>query len=467
VSVLGNLTNNNWEYSLLYDNGEVKHLDKDCFVSSYFFSCERLAFQSKTSKKWGFLDKTGKPVIQAQYRSVNSFSENIASVVHEDGTLGFIDTFGNDITPAEYKTALDGISVYYYWAGFNDGYALASDRTKDKLIVLQNRSASYYGYDTWLVPWEDSICMFGTTYAGHIENFTFNNGGKFALDFSNAEGTKLYAPASGKIQRFEGGTEGADGPSYKTTDGMAHYGNYIMFIPDGFGTDAVLNNCVIMAHFKDFTKDIDDRIRSGNYTIKKGELLGYMGNTGNSSAPHLHFEIVAPNESVKSVFGIKTAMDGDSTKAIFPGSMPSGVKITSGKYDIESGGEGTFVTGAEQKTQADEFLRYISENDGLTLKVLDKDGKSTAPAQLVGTGMKIAGENEEILGIIIIYGDLDGDGEIKQEDYQAVQSHVAYNADINVGEIDSAISMKAAKSSLTGERIDIEDLMYIRSEIEK
>ena len=76
----------------------------------------------------------------------------------------------------------------------------------------------------------------------------------------------------------------SDGKIIQAQDGLGNmkgtnsYGNYVK-IDHGNGY------CTLYAHMQ---KGIS--VRNGQY-VKKGQVLGYMGNTGNSYGGHLHFEV--------------------------------------------------------------------------------------------------------------------------------------------------------------------------------
>lgn len=84
------------------------------------------------------------------------------------------------------------------------------------------------------------------------------------IDFAAPIGTPIYATADGKIEEV----------SVK----FSGYGKMIV-INHGFGYKTRY------AHMHDFA------VRSGQ-NIKRGELIGYVGDTGVSTAPHLHYEVM-------------------------------------------------------------------------------------------------------------------------------------------------------------------------------
>ena len=83
-------------------------------------------------------------------------------------------------------------------------------------------------------------------------------------DFAAPSGTPVFAPAKGIIK-------------YKAT--LSGYGNVVYL---KHGSDYV----TVYAHLSKFAKGL----KSGK-KIKKSELIGYVGSTGQSTGPHLHYEI--------------------------------------------------------------------------------------------------------------------------------------------------------------------------------
>lgn len=87
-----------------------------------------------------------------------------------------------------------------------------------------------------------------------------------AIDIGAARGTPIHAPADGVviIVRNNGGWNGG-------------YGNYVVITHDN-GTQT------LYAHMK-------SAIVSAGQAVLSGQTIGYVGSTGRSTGPHLHFEV--------------------------------------------------------------------------------------------------------------------------------------------------------------------------------
>jgi len=96
---------------------------------------------------------------------------------------------------------------------------------------------------------------------------------------------------------------------HKGTDFAAPMGTPIMASGSGIITRARWcgggGNCVkikhnstyetIYAHMKNFARGIREGLR-----VKQGQIIGYVGSTGKSTGPHLHYEVVANGKKINS-----------------------------------------------------------------------------------------------------------------------------------------------------------------------
>ncbi|NQY57254.1 MAG: peptidoglycan-binding protein [Ilumatobacteraceae bacterium] len=116
-----------------------------------------------------------------------------------------------------------------------------------ELSVFPMQGKCYYG-DTWHAP---------------------RSGGRLheGVDLIGAEGLLLYAVTDGTITR-----------KYIDTPGSLAGNGLRLTRPDG--------TYFLYFHLSDFAPGIDVGSK-----VKAGDVIGYNGNTGNSSTPHLHFEI--------------------------------------------------------------------------------------------------------------------------------------------------------------------------------
>jgi murein DD-endopeptidase MepM/ murein hydrolase activator NlpD len=94
------------------------------------------------------------------------------------------------------------------------------------------------------------------------------------LDFAAPVGTPIYATANGRVKNAsheEGG-----------------YGNNVL-LNHGYGYETLYGHMVKM------------KVRSGQ-SVKRGEVIGWVGNTGKSTGPHCHYEVHKNGNAVDPVY---------------------------------------------------------------------------------------------------------------------------------------------------------------------
>ena len=113
-----------------------------------------------------------------------------------------------------------------------------------------------------------------TVIQGYNGSFTHKDNDRFAVDFGMPEGTKVFAARDGIVADFvENYTEGG------ALDALKDKANAVRIVHEDGSIGSYL-------HLRQNGVEV-----TRGATVKSGDLIGYSGNTGYSSEPHLHFEV--------------------------------------------------------------------------------------------------------------------------------------------------------------------------------
>ena len=95
----------------------------------------------------------------------------------------------------------------------------------------------------------------------------------YGLDFTSPVGTEVFSTGDGVVE--------------ETDHSYTGYGNKIV-IDHGFGFKT------LYGHLNNFNVRVGQK-------VKRGDIIGFVGNTGTSTAPHLHYEIIRNGEKVNPI----------------------------------------------------------------------------------------------------------------------------------------------------------------------
>jgi len=207
-------------------------------------------------------------------------AENVLSNIEERDNTIYRLYFGANPIPAEQRRAgFGGINRYKNLEGYdNSKLIIATNERVDimqKQIVVQSKSLDeirllaeekekFLATIPAIQPVKnEDLTRMASGFGYRTDPFTKVRKFHAGMDFTAPRGTPIYATGNGVVKRVDARATG--------------YGKHIR-IDHGFGYTS------LYAHLYKYNVKL-------NQKVKRGDLIGFVGSTGRSEAPHLHYEI--------------------------------------------------------------------------------------------------------------------------------------------------------------------------------
>jgi len=241
-----------------------------------------------------------------QYSQLDEKMENIESVLENieerDNSIYRIYFEAPPISEDKRKAGFGGVNRYNKFDGFEYSNIIKESNRKidviQKRLTIQSKSLDEIAKlamdrEKFLksIPAiqpvnNDDLTRIASGFGYRIDPFTKARKHHYGIDFTAPQGTPVYATGDGTVVRVDNRSSG--------------YGNHIR-IDHGYGYTS------LYAHLYKFNVKRYQK-------VKRGDLIGYVGSTGRSSAPHLHYEIFKDKVKINPInfyYGNLTAKEYD------------------------------------------------------------------------------------------------------------------------------------------------------------
>ena len=219
-------------------------------------------------------------------KKLGQLEKVIANIENRDNNLYRVYFEASPIPEEQRRAGFGGINRYKDLEGY-DNSDLIINTTKrldilTKQTVVQSRSleeieslaknkASLIEAIPTIQPIKNKdLTRVASGYGYRIDPFTKIRRFHYGMDFTAKRGTPIYATGNGIVKRADNRSSG--------------YGKHIR-IDHGFGYVS------LYAHLSKY------KVRRGQ-KVKRGDIIGYVGNSGRSVGPHLHYEIFKDNKKI-------------------------------------------------------------------------------------------------------------------------------------------------------------------------
>lgn len=222
-------------------------------------------------------------------KKLKQVESTLANIEKRDNNLYRAYFEASPIPEDQRKAGFGGINRYDYLEGFESSDLIVNtterldiltkelviqSKSLDEIELLAKNKESLLSSIPSIQPVKSSdLRRMASGYGYRIDPFTKARRMHFGMDFSAKRGTPIYATGDGTVSRADSRAAG--------------FGKHVR-IDHGFGY------VTIYAHMDRYLVVKGDK-------IKRGDLIGYVGSSGRSVAPHLHYEIVKDGVKINPI----------------------------------------------------------------------------------------------------------------------------------------------------------------------
>ncbi|KPM31141.1 peptidase M23 [Croceitalea dokdonensis DOKDO 023] len=222
-------------------------------------------------------------------KKMDQIENVLANIEDRDNNIYRLYFEANPIPEEQRKAGFGGVNRYKSLEGFNNSEIIidASKRLDviQKQMVIQSKSldeiaklAEEKEKLLAAIPAiqpvrNEDLKRMASGYGWRTDPFTKARKKHWGMDFTAPRGTPIFATGDGEVTRADNNSSG--------------YGKHIR-IDHGYGYMS------LYAHLSKYN------VTKGQ-KVKRGDLIGFVGNTGRSEAPHLHYEVWKDKERINPI----------------------------------------------------------------------------------------------------------------------------------------------------------------------
>lgn len=231
--------------------------------------------------------------MQLQYdllhKKMDEAESVLANIEERDNAIYRLYFEANPIPEEQRRAGFGGINRYKNFEGYDNSKLIieankrldiiqkqivVQSKSLDEIAVLAEDKEKFLSAIPAIQPVKgEDLTRMASGYGERIDPFTKVRKMHFGMDFTAPRGTPVYATGDGIVKRVDASASG--------------YGKHIR-IDHGFGYIS------LYAHLYKYN------VRK-NQKVKRGDLIGFVGSTGRSEAPHLHYEVFKDDERINPI----------------------------------------------------------------------------------------------------------------------------------------------------------------------